>query len=629
MASARGGPPPKDEPIALERLILHLGEESAADKGWPEEVYNNGCSARRKSDFEVKLEAQMKLFTSAILAAHDEELKAQDDKFKRQISLASSHQAQNSQMIASRTQKTQESALAMASESNTTLMRMCFDNWWEYFRKMRIEAAKSKLLGDVDIEQSPEDTSDEYNVISKGSIKRSATAAHLHNFKASTMKANVLYDEPAKHHDTALMQTMIHHTHEAAHLKVQEMTLIQRLVFTNLFEVVSGMIIMCNTIVMALQLQYSGFDAGFDLKDPQSPRPAADTWPGAEVAFFYCNIVFNTLFTIELFLRVGAHRCSSLKSGWIWFDVIVVSVGIVDIVAQDALAFNPGMMRVIRLVRLVRLLKVFQAMSSFDSLFLLLKAMHASQQALIWSFLILGLCQLVVGLFLCQLVQDFIADDTNSQEARIKIFQFFGTFSRSMLTMFEVTMANWVPSCRALAYEVSEFFIIFYIFYRCMFCFAVLKVIAAVFITETNRVLEHDDELTVMKADREKRLFLHKVVKAFHKIDTEGRGKFGWEHLEKLMHDEELSVMITTLGFQKHDFEKLFWLIDDGSGEISINDFVGKMGKLKGFSKTIDILTMLKLVHRMDQKIQHLLEKLFHESGNDLEIAEEELACRV
>lgn len=406
-------------------------------------------------------------------------------------------------------------------------------------------------------------------------------------------------------------------------------TPVQRFVFSNSFELMSGVVIMGNTIIMAFQMQYDGIDSGHHLSYPTYLESAHKTWPGAKLTFFISAILFNALFFIELCLRVAANRWRSIRSGWIWFDAVIVAVGVTDIVAQGDFAINPSMMRVLRLVRLVRLLKVFQAMSSFDSLFLLLKAIYASRQALVWSFLILGLVQLVVGLFLCQFLQEFINDDNEEIEPRRITFKYFGTFSNSMLTMFEITLANWIVPCRALVDNVSDWFIAFFIIYRCMFGFAILRVIAAVFITETNRVLEQDDELTIMKRNREKNLFKNKLETTFRTIDPEGVGTFGWKHLQKAMHDQSLAALVTTLGFDLHDFEKLFWLLDDGTGEISIKEFVGKMGKLKGQSKTIDTLTMLKLAHRIDQKIQTIFEKQGLLERNEMEAAEEDLACKL
>lgn len=386
-------------------------------------------------------------------------------------------------------------------------------------------------------------------------------------------------------------------------------TRLQRLVFSNTFELISGFIILANTAVMALQLQYAGFDNGAILKSSLY-KPAKDTWPGAETSFEILEVVFNAIFVVELSLRTAAFRWRAVCSGWIWFDVVVISLSCVDLIFGEGFV-DPGMTRTIRLVRLVRLLKVFHAMKGFDSLFLLIKAVQASVHAAVWSFLVVGMVQLIIGLFLCQHMRDILNDESIDIESRRAVFIYFGTFSRSMFTMFEITFGAWHVSCRILMENVSEWFSLFYIVYRCTFLFAVLKVIAAVFITETNRVLEHDDELNIIKANRDLALFSAKFNKIISRIDQNKDGLLNWDELGKLMRDESLTSMLPMIGFDKNDLLKLFWLIEDGTGEVSVNEFFVKLCKLKGPAKKINEMATLKLVYT----IQQLLEKAFRQQG--------------
>jgi len=158
---------------------------------------------------------------------------------------------------------------------------------------------------------------------------------------------------------------------------------------------------------------------------------------------------------------------------------------------------------------------------------------------------------------------------------------------------------------------LSEWWMCFYIIYRCMFCFAILKVIAAVFMTETMRTLQNDDELTLMKSRREHLAYSGKLEKMFHAIDLDCDGYLSWHELQQLLADEEAAQHLITLGFESHDFEKLFWLVDQGDGKISIKRFISKVGKLKGMSKTIDTLSLLKLTHR----VKTMLERAFEKQG--------------
>lgn len=383
---------------------------------------------------------------------------------------------------------------------------------------------------------------------------------------------------------------------------------LKKYVFSHHMELTSGSVIVANSLVFAFKLQHDGFDCRAAIRD--GFQPAKDTWPGGDIIFTVIELVFTCMFVTELLVRFYAYGLRrSIRNSWMYFDSAVISLGLLDVLGAGALGINTSALRLFRLVRLVRILKIFQSLSMFDSLFLLLKAISASTKAAAFSFGILLIIQFVTGMFMCQVLQPFILDDANDDAVREDVFKFFGTFSRTMLTMFEVSMANWVPVCRLLSEHLNQWWSVFFIFYRCMFCFAILKVISAVFITETNRVLASDDELTLMKAKREKLVYCRKLEKYFNSIDTDGDGYLSWQELQALLVHEELAQYLVTLGIDPHDFEKLFWLIDEGDGKISIQTFIRKVSKLKGQSKTIDTLTLLKLTHRIELKLQLAFEK--------------------
>ena len=56
----------------------------------------------------------------------------------------------------------------------------------------------------------------------------------------------------------------------------------------------------------------------------------------------------------------------------------------------------------------------------------------------------------------------------------------FGTFTKTVVTMFELTTVNWAPVCRLLMTNIGEAWGYAIVFYRCFFCFAVVNVIGAV-----------------------------------------------------------------------------------------------------------------------------------------------------
>merc|ERR1719263_1349507 len=123
---------------------------------------------------------------------------------------------------------------------------------------------------------------------------------------------------------------------------------------------------------------------------------------------------------------------------------------------------------------------------------------------------------------MCQLLQDYIMDEAEPRDNRELVFRYFGTFVNASITMFEISMGNWVITCRLLYEHVSAFWGFFYLLYRCCFLFAILKVITAVFIAETAKSARFDEHIAITKAQTEKDLFIRKLGQIFVELDDSG-----------------------------------------------------------------------------------------------------------
>merc|ERR1712048_1519168 len=100
-------------------------------------------------------------------------------------------------------------------------------------------------------------------------------------------------------------------------------------------------------------------------------------------------------------------------------------------------------------------------------------------------------------MIMSQLVFDFIMDDAENLQSRQIVFSYYGTFSRSMITMFEIHLANFAPACRVLVDTVGEEYAYLFLCYRCLAGFAILNVINAVFIQQTMRVAQQDHDVMI------------------------------------------------------------------------------------------------------------------------------------
>mmetsp|Transcript_41219 Transcript_41219/g.122316 ORF Transcript_41219/g.122316 Transcript_41219/m.122316 type:complete len:204 (+) Transcript_41219:3-614(+) len=172
--------------------------------------------------------------------------------------------------------------------------------------------------------------------------------------------------------------------------------------------------------------------------------------------------------------------------------------------------------------------------------------------------------------------------------------------------MFEVTFANWAPPARLLLDEVSEVFGIFFLIYRCAVGFAILSVIQAVFIQQTMKTVQLDENLLMQQASRHKAKYTEKLRRVFLRLDKDGDGKITWDEFEPLLTKETMKVMMSTLEVDVNDLKTLFGILADEDGEIIAENFVSGIQNIKGQAKALDMVSLINMVKKLDEKVDNI-----------------------
>jgi len=373
------------------------------------------------------------------------------------------------------------------------------------------------------------------------------------------------------------------------------------------FDISFVLLIVLNAMVMALQLQYSGLEAGFQLQIRGYTTAADDAWPAAGILFEVLDKCFIVIFALELVLRVLAYRFQWIFSGWNYLDAFVVTMALLNWGAPDLELVNPTTMRLVRFGKLIRLVRVMRSSSLISCLGLMISALKGSVNALFWSLLVLTIIQMVAAMLISQLVEKYIMAESNPLEMRQVVFQYYGTFWRSTITMFEITFANWAPPCRILVDHVSESLGLFFLVYRCLIGFAVLSVVQAVFIQQTIKSAQNDDNMQIELKDKEKSRFADKLKKVFIQLDSSGDGLVSWQEFEAVMeNNSDVQQILDVLEVDVRDVAAVFQLLDDGEGTLDSDQFVKGVTSMRGQAKEITILTILTHLRRLESKVDGL-----------------------
>merc|ERR1719421_2562756 len=94
-------------------------------------------------------------------------------------------------------------------------------------------------------------------------------------------------------------------------------------------------------------------------------------------------------------------------------------------------------------------------------------SIKSSMKFLVWASCLLAVIQMLFALVVGQyLHQSYFYNSRYSYEDQRAVFRYFGTFSRGMLSMFELTMGNFPPIAWTLSEKVSEWFILFCLLHK-------------------------------------------------------------------------------------------------------------------------------------------------------------------
>eukprot|EP00930_Biecheleria_cincta_P047915 TRINITY_DN33315_c0_g1_i1.p1 TRINITY_DN33315_c0_g1~~TRINITY_DN33315_c0_g1_i1.p1 ORF type:complete len:487 (-),score=103.47 TRINITY_DN33315_c0_g1_i1:217-1647(-) len=377
------------------------------------------------------------------------------------------------------------------------------------------------------------------------------------------------------------------------------------------FELFFAAVIVANSFVMAVQAIYDGIDVGNKIGFVGYESTAAECMPGASEAFTILEMVFGILFTVEVVLKIVGLKLEFVMSLWNWFDAFLVVVWIIDTVLRS-FPLDTNLLRLVRLARLMRLVKIARAVQGFDSLVVMTTALQGSLFALIWVFVLLLCIQMLFALLLGQLLTIYIDTDPDlTEETRLKIFEYFGTFPRATLTMFELTLGNFAPVARVLQEHVSQAMVVFNLFHKVTFGFACVGVVNGVFMQETLKVAQNDDSMMMRTVQNRKRQHAKKMHDFFQYADNSGDGSITKDEWTHVLSNEKAQDWFAGQGLTVQDADLLFDLLEtSGDGSLTSDELARGVSRLAGPSKSFDVLASQREQNLVNAKTRTLISEI-------------------
>lgn len=431
-------------------------------------------------------------------------------------------------------------------------------------------------------------------------VKETPTVAFAH-------RPNLHAFMQAKNWDSSHISNLQNHLHEdysspqkeefeAQPAEPKPKTLVGRIryvVNSNQFDMTVGYAILLNSIVMALNLEFEGEKT----RDVIGLSSNIGGWPEADSIFLFFEHSFTLFFLVELILRLTTLGWRYFKSGWNIMDFVIVASSVVDVYGSALVGVNlPNMtfMRLLRIAKLAKVLRVIKVFRFFYQLRVLMSAIMSSIPVLGWSMCLLFILQSISAIFMTQSLQTFLRNEDNDLEDKRQVYEYFGSFARSYMTMFEITLApgTWGKPGRAVIHKVGSYYTFFFWVYVNLISFAIIRVIAAIFLKETLSAAARDQDIHMANINRDPK-YINTIRNIFNSMDEDGNGIITLHELHDMLTNPEIVDYLNQMGLFPHEVKGLFVLMDDGENEISFDEFVAGVMRLKAAAKGVDLPTIL------------------------------------
>jgi len=382
-------------------------------------------------------------------------------------------------------------------------------------------------------------------------------------------------------------------------------------------DMIIGFVILLNVIFVYVELERTGDHAGVLMG-----AKTVENWPQLDTTFGVIAHLFTAIFLLELCLKLWCLRLGFFYAGgtlqkFNLFDAAIVVASVMDLwiispaFGSRASGSSMQLMRLCRLMRVVRSLRVVRSFEMFSRLRHLVATVVASFFALFWSLVLLSVVMLMAALVMCQSVNLIFLDEGIPLEFKVDFFRYFGTPSRSLWTMFEITFGGgWQKYARPLVEEVSVWWSLFFIVYIAGVIFAMFRIITALFIKDTMSVAAQDAEAVIQDKMKEKARYAEKLLDVFSAADTSGDGYVTWEEFEELIQDETASTYLTTLELDPASAKLLFSMLDDGDNRVSVQEFVKGALRLKGQARSSDVVSIMHDCNKLLSKLTRVEENI-------------------
>ncbi|OLP93558.1 Voltage-dependent P/Q-type calcium channel subunit alpha-1A [Symbiodinium microadriaticum] len=319
------------------------------------------------------------------------------------------------------------------------------------------------------------------------------------------------------------------------------------------------------------------------------------------------SIVFALWFILEVLVRLrvvgaGPFFCND-DHLWNICDLCLVGVSIVELILLFAgNAKTPfSTIKAVKILRVVRLFRVFRFFRQLSTLALMVAD---SVKQLLWALVMFLLIMYVFAITLTSSCTDWLKEQVNYNLPDWEQRVMAGIHGEGIDASVEhVGRYMYITCMRRLSFCLMFAYIIFTIL-------ALMNVFTGVFVDNAVQNSKKQRKIQIEETIDRKRTSLDQIIEFFVATDLNG-----WRLSDGAISLDEIQLLLQAyfdmIGFRPGDASLLAELLDrDGSGDISLQEFIAGCERMKGEAKGIDVHMLLLECSVLNEKLDVLHENL-------------------
>merc|ERR1711972_467722 len=105
---------------------------------------------------------------------------------------------------------------------------------------------------------------------------------------------------------------------------------------------------------------------------------------------------------------------------------------------------------------------------------------------------------------------------------------------------------------------------------------------------------------------KQEEAYVRKLEGVFRAVDASGDGRLNIEEFECIVENAMVKTWLQVLELEVHDAQALFRLLDNGDGEITYEEFLTGVLRLKGQARTMDVVSIMHSTDRTLEAVRHI-----------------------